>query len=76
MHAGLVAEKAEIEERRKQAGVAAARREALKEKLDAARQSYIELLDIDAQTRRLPPPTGPERAVLALRPRPEGVIRS
>ena len=51
VHAGLVAEKAEIEERRKQAGVAAARREALKEKLDGARQSYIELLNIDAQTR-------------------------
>jgi hypothetical protein len=50
-HAGLVAEKAEIERRREAARTNASRRDALKESLDTLRQAYIELLALDPQQR-------------------------
>lgn len=51
-HAGLVADKAAIERRRKEAQAKAQRRKALTEHLDSLRESYIELLAMpDAQAR-------------------------
>ena len=50
-HAGLVAEKAEIEKRREQARTQAKKREAVKETLEQLRRAYIELLGFDPQPR-------------------------
>jgi Restriction endonuclease len=51
-HAGLVSEREEIERRRQEARVHAARREALTEKLETLRQAYVELVSLaDAQAR-------------------------
>jgi hypothetical protein len=51
VHAGLVSEKAAIDERRQKAKVQAARRDALRDKLESLRHTYVELLSIDPQTR-------------------------
>jgi Restriction endonuclease len=61
VHAGLAAEKEQIEKRRQEARVQAVRREALREKLETLRHGYIELVGLaDAQARgyRLQPLLG------------------